>query len=127
MGHKSQLYAVLGSYTWKSVILIASWHTTGTVRIKLILDRYAGTTHYAETRGSIEYGTLGSGESITMISSVLGINEEDRHIWIVYVDMTTSGASWREYIVFFFYNGSNTREIDKNLLLEITNYATKMF
>jgi hypothetical protein len=95
--------------------------------IQLILDRYAGTTQYDETKGSIEYGTLGSGEAIMMIPSVLGINEQDRHVWIVYVDRTISSASWREYIVFFFHNGSDTREIDKNLLLEITNYATKMF
>ena len=95
--------------------------------IQLIFDRYAGTTQYDETRGSIEYGTLGSGEAITMIPSVLGINEGDRHVWIVYVDRTISAASWHEYIVFFFHNGSDTREIDKNLPLEITNYATKMF
>ena len=32
-----------------------------------------------------------------------------------------------EYIVFFFHNGSDAGPIHKNLLLEITNYTTKMF
>ena len=96
--------------------------------VQLILDRYAGTTNYNETRGTVEAGTLGSGEKMTMIPSTLRYNEEKRHIWIVYVNRGQSGAGdMREFIVFFFHNGDETREIDKNLLLEITNYATKMF
>jgi hypothetical protein len=95
--------------------------------VQMILDRYMGTTNYHETRGVIEVGTLGSGEKMTMISSVLRINEGKRHVWIVYVDRTLSDGQMHEFIVFFFHNGSDTREIDKNLLLEITNYATKMF
>ena len=96
--------------------------------VQLILDRYAGTTNYNETRGTVEAGTLGSGEKMTMIPSTLRYNEEKRHIWIVYVNRGQSGAGdMREFIVFFFHNGDETREIDKNLLLEITNYANKMF
>ena len=72
-------------------------------------------------------GTLGSGEKMTMISSMVRFNEGKRHVWIVYVDRTQSGGQMHEFIVFFFHNGEEAREIDKNLLLEITNFATKMF
>jgi hypothetical protein len=95
--------------------------------VQMILDRYMGTTDYHETRGVIEAGKLGSGEKMKMIPSVLQINEGKRHIWIVYVNRTLSGGTLYEFIVFFFHNGDETREIDKNLLLEITNFATKMF
>ena len=95
--------------------------------VQMILDRYMGTTSYNEIRGALEVETLGSGEKMTMIPSVLRINEGEQHVWIAYVDRTQSGGNMHEFIVFFFHNGSDTREIDKNLLLEITNYATKMF
>jgi hypothetical protein len=95
--------------------------------VRMILDRHIGQTSYSETREAIELGTLGSGEKMTMIPSVLRINEGKQHVWIVYVDRTLSGGNMHEFIVFFFHNGSDTREIDKNLLLEITNYATKIF
>jgi len=95
--------------------------------VRLVADRYAGTTNYDESRGPVEQGTLGSGEKITMIPSVLRIGEEKRHIWTVYALRPNSTIPLYEYIVFFFHNGSDTREIDQDLLLEITNFTTKMF
>ena len=95
--------------------------------VQMILDRYMGTTSYNEIREALKVGTLGSDEKMTMIPLVLRINEGKQHVWIVYVDRTLSGGNMHEFIVFFFHNGSDTREIDENLLLEITNYATKMF
>ena len=52
--------------------------------VRLIIDRYAGTTDYVESRGRVKAGTLGSGEKITMIPSVLRINEATRHVWTIY-------------------------------------------
>jgi hypothetical protein len=95
--------------------------------VQYVIDRYTGTADYHETRGPIEEGTLGSGEKMTMIPSALEFNEEIKHVWTVFVLRPNSTTALYEYIVFFFHNGSNTREIDKNLLLEITNFATKMF
>ena len=68
--------------------------------VQLILDRYAGTTNYNETRGTIEVGALGSGEKMTMIPSILQFSERKRHVWIVYVDRTLSGGQMHEFIIF---------------------------
>ena len=95
--------------------------------IQLIVDRYMGTTNYDESRGSIEKGTLGSGEKMTLVPSVLRINGEKRHVWTVFVLRRSSSNALYQYIVLFFHNGPDVRKIPKNLLLEITNYATKMF
>jgi len=95
--------------------------------VRLIIDRYAGTTDYVESRGQVKVGTLGSGEKITMIPSVLQINEATRHVWTIYLLRPNSSNAVYGFIVFFFHNGSNTSEIHENLLLEITNYSTKMF
>jgi hypothetical protein len=46
---------------------------------------------------------------------------------IAYVVRGVSSDSWKEYIVFFFHNGEEKTEISKNLILEITNFATKMY
>jgi class 3 adenylate cyclase len=95
--------------------------------VQLVIDRYTGTTNYEETRGPIEKGALGSGEKMTMVPSVLRINEEKRYVWTVFTLRPNSSNALYEYIVFFFHNESDARPIHKNLLLEITNYATKMF
>jgi len=95
--------------------------------VQLVIDRYMGTTNYDESRGPVEEGSLGSGEKIAMVPSVLRVNEEKRHIWTVFALRPNSSNALYGYIVFFFYNESDAREIHKNLLLEITNYATKMF
>ena len=95
--------------------------------VQLVLDRYLGTTDYEETRGPMEFWTLGSGEKITMIPLVLQVSEQKRHVWIVYGFRGHPSETLRQYLIFFFYNGENAREIDKNLLLEITNYSNKVF
>ena len=95
--------------------------------VQLVIDRYMGTTNYDETRGPVKQGTLGSGEKIAMVPSVLRINEEKRHVWTVFALRPNSSNALYGYIVFFFHNESDAEEIHKNLLLEITNYATKMF
>ncbi|MDX1487724.1 MAG: hypothetical protein R3268_05950, partial [Acidiferrobacterales bacterium] len=95
--------------------------------VQLVIDRYMGITSYQETRGPLEKGLIGSGEDMTMIPSELRISGEKRHVWTVYVLRPQSTMPMYEYIVFFFHNGSDAREIDKNLVLEITNYATKLF
>jgi class 3 adenylate cyclase len=95
--------------------------------VRLIIDRYAGTTDYVESRGRVKAGTLGSGEKITMIPSVLRINEATRHVWTIYALRPNSSNALYGYVVFFFHNGSNASEIHEDLLLEITNYSTKMF
>ena len=95
--------------------------------VQLVIDQFMGTTNYDETRGPIEKGTLGSGEKMTMVPSVLLINGEKRHVWTVFSLRPNSTNAMYEYIVFFFRNGSDAREIHKDLVFEITNYATKMF
>jgi class 3 adenylate cyclase len=95
--------------------------------IQYILDRYIGVAQYQEKRGKIEKGKLGSGEELTMIPSVLLVNEEKQYVWIAYVVRGISTDGWKEYIVFFFHNGEEKMEISKNLILEITNFATKMY
>ncbi len=95
--------------------------------VQLVIDRHIGTTNYDETRGPVEKGTLGSGEKIAMIPSVLRISGEKRHVWTIFVLRRSSSNPLYQYIVFFFHNSSDARDIHKNLLFEITNYATKMF
>ncbi|MFA9421263.1 MAG: adenylate/guanylate cyclase domain-containing protein, partial [Gammaproteobacteria bacterium] len=52
--------------------------------VQMILDRYMGTTDYNEIREALKVGTLGSGEKMTMVPSVLRINEEKRYVWTVF-------------------------------------------
>lgn len=117
-----KLYKYIAAYSDEAAI---EWMQNRGVQ--LVIDRFVGTTDYAETRGLVEKGTLGSGEGITMIPSVLRINEEKRHVWTVFALRPNSSSAMYEFIIFFFYNSSDAREIHKKLVLEITNYSTKMF
>lgn len=70
---------------------------------------------------------LETGDKLTLISSELEINHGMRSVWIAYTLGGDRNEQVREIIVFFFYNGDEPEVIKSDLVLEITNYANKLF
>ena len=92
-----------------------------------ILSQYAGGAGYKEDRGSIKKGSLGSGEEVTMIPSVLKINNEARQVRIAYAIRGKADFGQREFIVFFFHNTGTTQEISDETVALILWSVKKMF
>ena len=95
--------------------------------VQLILDRLIGNTNYREINRHLEMGTLGSGEDMTLMSFELENNHKKQYVWMTYVLRGDRNEQIRDSIVFLFYNGDESRKIEKSLVFEITNYADKLF
>ncbi len=92
-----------------------------------ILGDYASGAGYKEKRGTIKKGSLGSGEEVTVIPSILQIGNDTRYVRTAYVIRGKAGFGLREFIVFFFHNSGTSRKIDDDTVTSVTWSATKMF
>ena len=92
--------------------------------VKMVLRWYAGVYDYEEERGATKMTKLHSGEEVTVIESVLRINYRTRHVRMAYAKF---GASYVNYIVFFFYNEEDPHEIGDDVVGTVIGAATKLF
>jgi DNA-binding SARP family transcriptional activator len=92
---------------------------------RLVVEFLLGKS-YTEIDRSISWGSLGSGEDMTIVSLALRIENETRYVRIAYVIRGKPNAK-DEILVFFFHNSNRAQKINNDDLTMITGSASKMF